>query len=685
MSNSGKKSTFTGSPQNQHPSQHNQQQHPHQQQQQPNLRPSSGDAGFFQDPPRLGNQFEEDVGLKRVLSLYLPPALLKPLHKELGLLAVAALSPQVLHWVEDAEAHPPTLESHDAFANRSDNLRTSEGWRRLAELGAHQGIVAEGYEGRYGRIGQFAKYYIFSPSSALTTCPFAMTDGAARLLSQHIPHPATSIQSFFSLNSSLSSRREAEIKRQVFYNAHFRLISRDQSARWTSGQWMTERPGGSDVSKSETVAVYSPLAPSSQMEDGTEELGPWVVDGYKFFSSATDADMTILLARTPGGGGKLSAFYAPMKLASGERNGVRIVRLKRKLGTRALPTAELELKGMRAWMIGEEGEGIKQIATVLNITRVHNAVSAISFMRRGLAIAKAYSKVRIVAKNRPLWTIPLHLRTLAHLELYQRATTHLTFFTIHLLSLSESSTTPSLPSPNASSPLHTPSTPHQLLRLLTPITKALTAKLAMSTLSECAESLGGVGYCENEEPLNIARLLRDAQVLSIWEGTTNVLITDLISSLKRTSRAGGEEQGWVPFNEFVEENLGSPATATTSRVGEVEAEVLERCKVALWEEWKEFEKILETRSKEELTAGGRVVLWTLGWVLCGVLLIIDARRDGERTAVEFARRWVLEKAGIWGALGEYGVLEGEVEKRARADCWAVFGEKLPEVKDRARL
>lgn len=91
------------------------------------------------------------------LLVYLPLALLKPLHKELDSLAVAALSPQVLHWVEDAEAHPPTLESHDAFANRSDNLRTSEGWRRLAELGAHQGLVAEGYEGRYGRIGQFAK------------------------------------------------------------------------------------------------------------------------------------------------------------------------------------------------------------------------------------------------------------------------------------------------------------------------------------------------------------------------------------------------------------------------------------------------------------------------------------------------------------------------------------------------
>lgn len=178
------------------------------------------------------------------------------------------------------------------------------------------------------------------------------------------------------------------MKRKVFANAHFRLISRDQSARWTSGQWMTERAGGSDVSRSETVAIYSPLAPSSQIASDSEELGPWVIEGYKFFSSATDADVTVLLAKTPGAGGRLSAFFAPMRLANGERNGVRVLRLKKKLGTRALPTAELEIKGMRAWLIGEEGEGLKEISTVLNITRIHNAVSAVSFMRRGLAIAK---------------------------------------------------------------------------------------------------------------------------------------------------------------------------------------------------------------------------------------------------------------------------------------------------------
>lgn len=146
---------------------------------------------------------------------------------------------------------------------------------------------------------------------------------------------------------------------------------------------MTERPGGSDVSRSETTATYEPL-PNS-----TSNLGPWKIDGHKFFSSATDADMTVLLAKT-GKNKKLSAFYAPMRLPNGERNGVRIIRLKKKLGTKALPTAELELKGMRAWLIGNEGDGVREISNVLNITRVHNAVVSASLMRRGLSVAKVY-------------------------------------------------------------------------------------------------------------------------------------------------------------------------------------------------------------------------------------------------------------------------------------------------------
>jgi alkylation response protein AidB-like acyl-CoA dehydrogenase len=147
---------------------------------------------------------------------------------------------------------------------------------------------------------------------------------------------------------------------------------------------MTERPPGSEVGRRETIAVYSPLTEPTNFDD-VDELGPWIIDGYKYITSATDADMTILLARTASG---LSAFYAPTRLPNGDRNGIKVVRLKKSTGTMALPTAELELNGMRAWLIGAEGDGIREISTVLNVSRIHNSVTAVSFMRRGLAIAK---------------------------------------------------------------------------------------------------------------------------------------------------------------------------------------------------------------------------------------------------------------------------------------------------------
>lgn len=476
-----------------------------------------------------------------------------------------------------------------------------------------------------------------------------MTDGAARLLSRHLnppkkyKDPQAGMRFEVPTYDLTPEEAEAEAGRRVFKRAFTRLISKDPANRWTSGQWMTERPGGSDVSRSETVAKYKPLG---RGED--ESAGPWEIDGYKFFSSATDADMAILLARTPNNA-KLSAFYAPMRLAGGVPNGVRIVRLKNKVGTKPLPTAELELKGMRAFMIGREGEGIREISTILNITRVHNSVSAASFYRRALEVAKAYSKVRLIKSGRPLSKNRLHLRTLARLELLTRASTHLAFLTVHLLSLCETPTSThpgDIIIPARAAPL--------LLRILTPLTKAVTAKLAIAGISECIEALGGVGYLENEEPLNLARLLRDAQVLSIWEGTTNVLITDLIHTLKRES-SREEERGIFVLREWVRENL------TTNNSGR--QETLEHCKVEIWKEWLEVEAMLESSSAGSLIASGRRVLWRLAWVVVGVCLLVDARQDGEFVAVELCRRWVNE--GFSG--------EPDPETDSREDEMVVFG------------
>ena len=489
-----------------------------------------------------------------------------------------------------------------------------------------------------------------------------MTDGAARLLSRHlvpVQTPAGTSNMDFGPPVYNPLDNEAETSRRVFKRAYQRLTSRFPAVRWSSGQWMTERPGGSDVSRSETVATYRPF--SGPMADKPEnEQGPWVVNGYKFFSSATDADVTILLARTEGSK-KLSAFFAPLRNADGERNGVRITRLKKKLGTKPVPTAEVELKDMRAWLIGKEGDGLHQISTILSITRIHNSVSAVSFMRRALSIAKAFSKVRVVAKDRLLRQVPLHLRTLAQMELLTRAATHLAFLNVHLLALTESAKT--TPPAGVVVPL---GTAHKLLRLLTPVTKAITAKLSISVISEAVEALGGIGYLENEEPLNVARLLRDAQVLSIWEGTTNVLVDDMVSSLKRPSRSGREDRVYKVIGDFLQENLGNYQEV----VQDDAADILEQCKLAVWREWEALDVEIDMGSREDLKDIGRSLMWRISWIVIGTLLVADARQDADGAAVEAARRWIVEGAAL---------REGKISKGVKdAGGWdeaLVFGEE----------
>lgn len=196
-----------------------------------------------------------------------------------------------------------------------------------------------------------------------------MTSGAARLFSHQIKdlpedHP--------------------------FHEVYKRLTAREDS--WISSQWMTERPGGSDVQNSETVAIHSPLPSKTAVNAGPGgfDEGDYLLSGYKYFCSATDCDMALMLAKTESG--HLSLFVAPTKRLEkddhGETrlvtNGIRFHRLKTKMGTKELPTAELELKDVRAWRVGPIDRGIATIATLLNVTRTHNFITALSCWRRGM-------------------------------------------------------------------------------------------------------------------------------------------------------------------------------------------------------------------------------------------------------------------------------------------------------------
>ena len=488
------------------------------------------------------------------------------------------------------------------------------------------------------RVSQFVKYHIWSGSAALVTCPSAMTDGAANLLGRHV-------------NGENG---------EIFSEARRRLLSREVGTAWTSGQWMTERKGGSDVRGTETVARKL-TGKEKEESNGRDaigaELGPWRIDGFKWFSSATDANMAILLAKT-GPEGRISTFYAPLRRrikgsdSETELNGVRIQRLKNKLGTKTLPTAELELKGMRGYLLGKEGEGVKEISTILNITRVQNTVSAVGAWGRGLAISRAFARVRETS-GKLLIDTPAHVRGLAQDHVKYRAHMHLTYLVVALLGISEgqgqevnqSASKSILPQDKEHAKL--------LLRLLTPMAKAQTALGSISGLRACMESLGGVGYLENEDPaLNVARLFRDSCVLSIWEGTTDVMADDLVRVIKgRTgSNALAVLDTWVS-------NAASVADKHSMRA---ESQKLRE----LWKQWvKDMEK-----GKEELKWKGRDYLSGLEVVICGCLLVIDAARDQDEVAIEIAKRWILrDEKSTWNVEAGWDrrIVFGDVARRTK--------------------
>lgn len=597
--------------------------------------------------PTLENQFLHDPSIERVFRLFVPADIARAVAPEITSLGDEVLQQHIFDWVTDAEKNQPyvTGGGRNAFGQAvSTKLVVTEGWRKLQDFSIEKGFVGQGYEGgldQYTRIVQYLRELIFESSSANVGCPGAMSDGAARVLQHHLR------------NSKLSAEEQ-----RVFQNAYDHLVSRDPATAWTSGQWMTERIGGSDVSRSETVATYSPHpndAPPCDPKEGIP-LGPWSIDGFKWFSSATDSNMTILLAQTPKG---LSAFYAPMRRhnpslvvsATGvtggtELNGVTISRLKNKMGTKSLPTAELQLRGMRGWLIGKEGQGIKEISTILTITRIRSAISALGHVSRGLAVARAFAKVREVGAGRGkrmrLVDSALHMRTLADMTVEHHAMMLLTTYSSYLLGLEENPSS-TRESPAAIAAVAPPSelvTP--LLRVITPLLKAYVTKQAIPLVYACMESLGGVGYLENVESeyMNIARLFRDVCVLNIWEGTTDVLGTDLIRALKHPK--GGAD------------SINALALVISSGAEDAES-------AHITKQWEALRAQLETDAQEELLQDARGILWKLAEILMAVLLLLDAKSDDGPAIREMYQRYLASRGLLTGQAAGLGRTQASLE------------------------
>jgi alkylation response protein AidB-like acyl-CoA dehydrogenase len=441
---------------------------------------------FQQAPPTLGNQYEDDRVLRSYLARVFPAEVLSEIAP--SLVAMGRLAGGELYQLQLADRlNEPRLTQWDAWGNRVDQIELTPLWQRAERVAAEHGVVAVAYERKHGslsRVHQCALAYLFTPSTDIYSCPLAMTDGAARTL--------------------LASGNQALIDRAVPH-----LLAREPSDFWTAGQWMTELTGGSDVGLTETVA---------KLESGST----YRLHGRKWFTSAIASQIALTLARpegNPPGGRGLALFYIETRDEQGRPRNIEINRLKDKLGTRKVPTAELTLNGTPARLVMGTSDGVRNITPLLNITRLWNGISAVALMRRGLALAFDYAGKR-VAFGSPLSEKALHMDTLLGLQAEAEAAFQLAFYVAELTGPSE---TGEISDDDA-----------WLLRLLTPIMKLTTAKQAVAVTSEVLESFGGAGYVEDT---GLPLLLRDSQVLPIWEGTTNVLALDTLRAIGTASIA----------------------------------------------------------------------------------------------------------------------------------------------------
>jgi acyl-CoA dehydrogenase len=305
------------------------------------------------------------------------------------------------------------------------------------------------------------------------------------------------------------------------------LTSLDPEVALQGAMFMTERAGGSDVGALETIA----------RQDGEH----WRLYGEKWFCSNADADLALVLARPEGathGTRGLGLFLLPRVLPDGSRNSYRIVRLKDKLGTRSMASGEIVLEGAQAFLVGDIERGFVQMAEMVNASRLSNAVRSAGLMRRAFLEAREVCRER-VAFGRRLMNFPLQRRQLMKIMLPAEQALSMNMYTATVLESADGADKDAA----------------RALRLLTPLLKFRACRDARKATGDAMEIRGGCGYIEDFiEP----RLLRDAHLGSIWEGTSNIVAIDAIE------RAVGREGADAVLEEQLHNQLSEAAALPQS-------------------------------------------------------------------------------------------------------------------------
>jgi acyl-CoA dehydrogenase len=417
--------------------------------------------------------YAADPGLRDLLRLYLPESALThltPHFQHLGQLAGGHLDTLA----RQADRHAPVLHARDRFGRDEDWIEYHPAYREMERIAfgdfqfhamSHRGGVL-GMDRPLSPVAKYAFQYLFVQAEFGLMCPISVTD--------------TSIHLIRTFGSNALQ--------------HYllpRMLSADLSTLWKGTQFMTEKAGGSDVGAIETVA---------RRHDDI-----WRLYGDKWFCSHTDADVALMLARpegAPAGTRGLALFALPRRTRDGARNAYRIVRLKDKLGTKSMASGEIRLDGAEAYLVGQVDQGLKQMMQQVNLSRLSHGVRAAAMMRRCLNEALAAARGRI-AFGRPVADFPLMRRQLMKLLVPTEQALSMALCTADALGRGA----------------------RDELRLLTGLLKLRACRDNVAVATGAMEARGGNGYIEDwVNP----RLIRDAQVGLLWEGTSNINALDVI-------------------------------------------------------------------------------------------------------------------------------------------------------------
>src|SRR6201996_8018648 len=437
---------------------------------------------FNQPPPLTGYDVADD------------PALLDGLRQQgagwaegdLHDLGRRAGSEQAQDWGRLANEHPPVLRSHDRFGHRIDEVEFHPAWHELMGVAVGAGLHAAPWaDPRPGaHVARAAGLYAWGTADFGHCCPISMTYASVPTL-RHAP--------------DLAARYEPLLPSRVYDPG-----SRPAPAKpgLLAGMSMTEKQGGSDVRANTTQAVPVP-------GDGAAGGGSYRLTGHKWFTSAPMNDLFLVLAQAPGG---LSCFLLPRVLPDGTRNAMRLQRLKDKLGNKSNASAEVEYDGALAWLVGEEGRGVRTIIEMVNMTRLDCVIAAASQLRLGASSA-AFHTAHRQAFGAALADQPLMANVVADLAVESEAATTV------MLRLAGATDRAARGDEQEAA----------FRRIALAVTKYWVCKRVPVHAAEALECFGGNGYVEES---GLPRLYREAPQ-SIWEGSGNVAALDALRALAR--------------------------------------------------------------------------------------------------------------------------------------------------------